>query len=457
MEKEGDGVRGHARAYKLDMTEGEIWPVLLAFTGPLLLENLLQLLYNTVDSVVVGQYVGLSALAAVSATTHICNMLVRFFNGTAVGAGVVISRSFGAKDGEKLRRSIQTTMSLTFLACVVLTVIGVCGSDWLLRQISTPPDVFEEASLYLRIYFGGIAGMLVYNMGGAILRAMGDTRRPLLFLLFCSGLNVVLDLVFVLCFRWGIAGVAIATILSQAISALLVLFVLARSTGALNWRALPRPDWPLSGQILRIGLPVGLQMAIVAFSNVFVQAYINVFGTACIAGWGCYVKLDQYMMLPIQSMGQAVTTFVGQNLGAEKPARAVKGTWIAFGMIFAISSGVATTLYTFARPLTMLFSTAPEAVQYGTLFIRMCCPVAVVCCFNQVLSGALRGAGNSQMPMLITLCTHVLFRQIYLFCLTRIIPDNVYVVGFGYPAGWILCAIAVTVYYNLYQRRAAAL
>jgi len=437
------------RAKVLDMTEGTIWPILLTFTLPILLGNLFQLLYNTVDSIVVGHYVGLSALAAVSATTHICGMLVRFFNGTSVGAGAVISQCFGAKDQERLRRAVQTTMSLTFLACVLLTAAGLAGSDWLLRRMSTPDDVFQEASLYLRIYFGGISGLLIYNIGSSILRALGDTRRPLIFLLISSGANILLDLVFVICFRWGIAGAAAATVLSQLFSAVLVLRFLTVSAEeyGFNWRDL-RIDRQMAGQILMLGLPVGLQMAIVAFSNVFVQAYINVFDTACIAGWGCFTKLDQYMMLPIQSMGQAVTTFVGQNIGAKKLDRAKKGTWIAFAMTIGMSAVTAVILWCFAPVLTGLFSPDQEAIRYGTLFIRLCSPIAVFCCFNQILSGTLRGAGKSQIPMAITLCTHVLSRQIYLFFAAKLIPDNVYVVGFGYPVGWILCAAAITAYYH---------
>ncbi len=438
------------KRHELDMTVGKIWPVLLTFTVPLLFENLLQLLYNTADSIVVGQYVGISALAAVSATTHICGMLVRFFNGTAVGAGVVISQSFGSKDEKKLLSSIQTTLLLTFIACILLTFTGIMCSEWLLRKISTPSDVFKEANLYLKIYFGGISGLLIYNMGGAVLRAMGDSRRPLLFLIFCSVLNIILDLIFVVYFHWGIAGVAFATIIAQMISALLVLYVLASSTCALKNLHI---DKKIAARILQIGLPVGIQMAIVAFSNVFVQSYINYFGTACIAGWGIYVKLDQYMMLPIQSMGQAVTIFTGQNLGAGQIERANKGTWVAFGIIISVSSCVASILYIFAPNLSNLFSPDAEVIKYGALFIRLCSPIATVCCFNQVLSGALRGYGDSKSPMIITLCTHVIFRQIYLYFITKLIPDNFYVVAFGYPAGWILCAIAMSIFYFTANRK----
>ncbi|MBR1487039.1 MAG: hypothetical protein IJ597_07295, partial [Synergistaceae bacterium] len=254
-------------------------------------------------------------------------------------------------------------------------------------------------------------------------------------------------LIFVLYFRWGIAGVAIATVAAQMISAFLVLYVLVSSTGALKKLNF---DKKISNTILKIGLPVGLQMAIIAFSNVFVQAYINYFGTACIAGWGIYTKLDQYMMLPIQSMGQAVTIFTGQNLGAGKIDRAKQGTWMAFGIIFTVSSFVALMLNVFAPALSGLFSPELKVIEYGVLFIRLCSPIAIVCCFNQVFSGALRGYGNSKMPMIITLCTHVIFRQIYLFLMTKFIPDNVYVVGFGYPAGWILCALTIMIYYVRY-------
>ena len=438
------------RHHELDMTRGKIWPVLLAFTWPLLLENTLQLLYNTADSIVVGQYVGMSALAAVSATTHIVGMLVRFFNGTATGAGVVISRSFGAGDREKLRSAVSTTIVLTFWGCVGLTILGVSMSGWLLRVISTPDDVFAEADIYLKIYFGGISGLLFYNVGGAILRAMGDTKRPLVFLIFCSILNIGLDLVFVKVFGWGISGVAIATVIAQALSAVLVMRAVAISTGAFrNLRMIGE----LAGDILRIGLPFGIQMAVVAFSNVFVQGYINVFGTACIAGWGVYVKLDQYMMLPIQSMGQAVTVFAGQNLGAGDNERAKAGTWLALWMMLGISGCVAGTLYVYARELAGLFSPDVAVIEYGGMFIRMCTPIATVTCFNQILAGYLRGDGESRVPMVVTLCTHVFFRQIYLYVMTRVISGNVYVVGFGYPAGWILCAVIMTGYYFVHQKR----
>ena len=433
----------------MDMTQGAILPILLKFTVPILLGNFLQLLYNTIDSIIVGNLIGLSALAAVSATTPICSMLVKFFNGVAVGAGAVISQCFGAKDPDQLRKAIQSTICLTLVSCIVLTLVGFFSCDWILRQVSTPGDVFEEASLYLHIYFSGLSGLLLYNIGSATLRAVGETRRPLYFLFFSSVLNIMLDLLFVAAFRWGIAGVAAATVMSQMISAALVLHDLTYSTESyhFSWREL-QIDRGLTGRILTIGLPVGLQMAIINFSNVFLQSYINFFDKACIAGWGCYTKLDQYIMLPIQSMGQAVTTFTGQNLGAKRMDRVGQGTRTALCMILALSIVSAAVICSFAWPLVRIFSPDAGAIRYGVLFIHLCTPIAPICSVNQILSGTLRGAGHAQAPMVITLCTHVVFRQIYLFFMSRLIPGNAYIIGSAYPAGWILCAAAIAIYYR---------
>lgn len=438
------------RGRTMDMTRGAVWPVLVAFSIPLLLGDLFQLLYNTVDSIVVGQFVGLSALAAVGSTGHICKLLVNFFSGLSMGSSAVISQCFGARDTEKLHRAVQTTMALTFIACVVLTGIGVLGCDWLLEQTDTPPDVFREASLYLHIYFAGLPGLLIYNMGSAILRALGDTRRPTLFLLISSGLNVALDLLFVLAFDWGIAGVAAATILAQGVSAALVLVVLTRLPEpgcAYVWRELT-VDRALAGRIVNIGLPVAVQKAIVAFSNVFIQSYINAFDTAAIAGWACYRKLDQYLMLPMQSLGQAASTFVAQNLGAGQPERAKKGVWAALGMSFGVSALAAGVICAAPAPLVRLFIDDADTVRFGVLFIRLCTPFATLCSLNQVFSGAMRGAGSSRIPMIVTLCTHVFFRQAFLFVISRLLPGNLGAVAFAYPLGWVICGVVISLCYR---------
>ena len=307
------------------MTSGSITKLLIMFAVPLVIGNLFQQLYNTVDSLVVGNFVGSHALAAVGSTTSIINMIVMFFTGTSVGAGVVISRYYGAHDDEKLHIAVETTMALTFICGILLTGLGIWVTPYMLEFMSTPEDVLPSASVYLEIYFSGVFGLLVYNMGSAILRAVGDTKRPLYFLCLSSVMNIALDLLFVVGFGMAIEGVAYATIISQFISAALVLVVLSRSTEnyRLTWRDL-RIDKGIFKQILMIGLPTGFQQSLTSFSNVYVQSYINTFGSSCMAGWSSYSKIDQFVFLPMQSIGQASTTFMSQNLGAGNLPRAKK-------------------------------------------------------------------------------------------------------------------------------------
>ena len=426
----------------MDMTTGSTWKLLLSFAVPLLIGNLFQQLYNTVDSLVVGNFVGTEALAAVGSTTSIINTMVMFFNGTSIGASVIISRHYGAHDDKKLHLAVETTIMVTFLASILFTVLGIFLAPLMLRFMSTPDDVLESASVYLRIYFSGIAGLLVYNMGSAVLRAVGDTKRPLLFLCFSSILNTVLDLVFVIVFHLGIAGVAYATIISQFLSAALVLAVLTMDDGGyrLVWKDLSVDKNTLK-QILSIGLPAGLQQSLTSFSNVYVQSYINYFGSACMAGWSCYTKIDQFIFLPLQSMNQAATTFVSQNIGARNIPRAKRGSLTAFYMSTAITIAMASVLWLTAGQFVAMFNQDPEVIRYGTLFIRTNSTLTFTCCATQIFSGSLRGAGDSRTPMFIMLFSYVLFRQIYLFVITQFINTPA-VVGFGYPLGWMMCSLS---------------
>ena len=279
-------LRQAGRSATRDMTSGSIVRQILLFSLPLMLGNVFQMLYNTVDSIVVGNFVGKEALAAVGSTTMIVNMLVFFFNGFSVGAGVVIAQHFGARDMERLHTAIETTLCMTFVLCGVFTAVGILSVRPMLRFMSTPQDVFEDSVTYLTIYFWGISGLLVYNIGSGILRAVGDTARPLMFLILTSLLNIVLDLLFVLAFHLGIAGVAYATILSQLISSVLTLMLLTRTKEIyrMSWRDL-RIDLPVLRRIFSVGLPAGIQSVITAFSNVFVQSYVNFFGSSVMAGW----------------------------------------------------------------------------------------------------------------------------------------------------------------------------
>ena len=432
----------------MDMTEGTIWKQLIYFAFPLLIGNLFQQLYNTVDSVVVGNFVSTEALAAVGSVTPIINMLVGFFSGLATGAGVVISQFFGAKNGTMLHKAVHTTLIMTVALGVVFTFIGIFMTPLMLNLMSTPADVFDGAALYLRIYFGGVLGLMLYNMASGILRAVGDSKRPLYFLILSSLLNVVLDLTFVIVFHMGIAGVAIATIIAQFISAFLLLVVLARSHE--DYRLVLshlKLDVEILKRVVRIGLPAGLQMAVTSFSNVFVQSYINQFGSACMAGWTSYSKIDQFVLLPMQSLSLSATTFVGQNLGAGKLARAKKGTRVSMVISVIITAALTVLLIAFSSQLLMLFNQDQNVLYYGNIFIRYLAPFYVLCCINQILAGSLRGAGDATGPMIIMLMSFVVFRQLYLFIGTKFIIDNVIFVGLGYPAGWLVCSLFMAIHY----------
>ena len=437
-----------------DMTEGSIVKQVTLFALPLMLGNIFQMLYNTVDSIVVGNFVGTQALAAVGSTTMIVNMMVFFFNGFSTGAGVVIANLFGARDMKALHKSIETTMAATFLLSVLFTIAGVAAVKPMLRFMATPEDVFGEATVYLQIYIGGISGLLVYNMGSGILRAVGDTMRPLYFLILTSVLNILLDLVFVIVFHSGIEGVAWATILSQFLSAVLILILLTRSSDIyrLTWKDL-KIDRAILGRIFAVGLPAGIQSVITAFSNVFVQSYINFFGSGCMAGWSCYNKLDQFVMLPMQSMAMAATTFVSQNIGAGKESRADKGTVVTVSMSVGVTAVIVALLCLFAAQAVGLFSPDESVIAYGVLFIRANCFFLLFNCVNHVLAGALRGRGDSRGPMVIMLLAFVGIRQIYLFVVTHFIANTPFLVGFGYPVGWTTCCVIELTYFFLRWRK----
>ena len=424
------------------MTDGPITTHLIAFSVPLLLGNIFQMLYNTVDSIVVGNFVGKEALAAISSTTMIVNIMIFFFNGFSVGGSVVIGQYLGARKMKELHRTVETTIAMTILFGIFFTFAGFLLVPFMLRLMQTPEDVFPQAKLYLEIYFSGALGLLIYNMGSGILRAVGDTKRPLYFLIFTSILNTVLDLVFVIVFKAGIAGAAIATIISQFISAIMVLVLLTRADDIykLTWNDL-RIDLPILKFIMQIGLPAGVQSMITSVSNVFVQSYINGFGSGCMAGWGAYNKLDSFIFLPINSLGQAATTFVSQNIGAGRPDRANKGTVRALQMAVGVTFAIASVLIFFAPAATGLFTSDDEVIYYGSLFIRMNTFFLIFNAINHVLAGALRGRGESKIPMICMLSCFVVIRQIYLFIGSRI-AYNPYVVGFGYPVGWMTCCAA---------------
>ena len=440
-----------------DMTEGPILRQLIAFALPLMLGNVFQMLYNTVDSVIVGNFVSKQALAAIGSTTMIVNLFVFFFNGFSIGAGVVIGQYFGARDMEKLHDAIETTMAATFILSLLFSLLSFVIVDPLLRMMSTPEDVFHDASVYLRIYLGGIAGLLIFNMGSGVLRAVGDSTRPLYFLIFTSLLNIALDIFFVLVLKMGVAGAAVATIVSQFLSAALILVLLSRTRDIyrLEWRELCI-RWQILRRVFAIGLPAAVQSVITALSNVFVQGYINVFGSDVMAGWSSYNKLDQFIMLPMQSMAMSATTFVSQNVGAGNDRRSDRGTVAALGLTCAVTGSIIALLVAFAPGAVRLFSPDEAVIRYGVLFIRTNVIFLLFNCINHVLAGALRGRGDSRGPMIIMLASFVALRQIYLFVVTHYFANTPRIVGIGYPVGWVSCCAAELLYFALKRRKRLA-
>ena len=447
----------HTHSTARDMTEGSILRQMILFALPLMLGNVFQMLYNTVDSVIVGNFVSKQALAAIGSTTVIVNMMVFFFNGFSIGAGVVIGQYFGARDMDKLHRAIETTMAATFVLSLLFSLLGVALVPPLLRFMSTPEDVLPEATVYLRIYLGGISGLLIYNMGSGILRAVGDSTRPLYFLILTSLLNIALDLFFVLVLKMGVAGAAVATVLSQFVSGALILVLLTRTRDIyrLVWWEL-KIELFLLKKIFAVGLPMAIQQVLTAFSNIFVQGYVNVFGSDVMAGWSSYNKLDQFIMLPMQSMAMASTTFVSQNIGAGKERRADQGTGVALMLSTSVTLGIAVALFVFASPAVRLFSPDSDVIRYGVLFIRANVFFLLLNCVNHVLAGALRGRGDSAAPMIIMLSCFVGARQVYLYLVTHLVANTPLLVGLGYPVGWTLCCIVELSYYFLRRRQQRA-
>ncbi|MBE6109805.1 MAG: MATE family efflux transporter [Erysipelotrichaceae bacterium] len=439
-----------AKSTARNLTEGNIAKQIILFSLPLMLGNVFQMLYNTVDSIVVGNYVGTQALAAVGSTTMIVNLFVFFFNGFSIGAGVIIGRYFGSKDMDGLHQAIETVMAASFILCVLFTGISIVLVHPMLRLMATPADVFDSASVYLRIYFAGISGLLIYNIGSGILRAVGDTTRPLYFLILTSILNIILDLLFVLVFHLGIAGVAYATIIAQFVSAGLILLLLIRTKDVYRFTFSDmRIDFDILKRIFGVGMPAAIQSVLTTFSNIFVQGYINFFGSGVMAGWSCYNKIDMFIMLPMNSMAMAATTFVAQNMGARQLKRAQQGTVTTNVLTLSVTGVIAAFIYVFAPAAVALFTNDPAVIDYGVLFLRTNVFFLLFNCINHVLAGSLRGYGDSKAPMVIMLTGFVVIRQIYLFVMTRFISNTPALVGFSYPVGWMVtCALEVLYYFR---------
>lgn len=430
------------------MTEGVIWKEILLFSIPLLLGNLFQQLYNAVDSVVVGNYIGAQALAAVGSSAPVINLLVSFFMGLAVGAGVIISRYFGARKKEELHIAVHTSLALTFAAGLVMTLIGVLISPYVLQWVGTPSDVMESSVLYLRIYFLGILSVMVYNMGSGILRAVGDSRNPLYFLIVSSVTNIILDMLFVIVFHMGIAGVGWATLIAQTISAVLTMLLLMRTKEEYQVKLKHiRFHKHMLYEIVRLGLPSGLQNAIVSFSNVIVQSNINAFGSLAMAGCGSYTKIDGFAILPVMSYSMALTTFTGQNMGAKKYDRVKQGAKTGILMSVITIVCISALLLMLGPKVLAIFSSDPTVINYGLYMMHVLAPGYIFLAISHAFNGIIRGAGITTVPMIVMVTCWCGLRMAWILTSVPLFHD-IGVVFMGWPLTWIASALWLFLYYR---------
>ena len=428
------------------MTEGSIAKSLLLFAVPLILGNLLQQLYNTADSIIVGNFVGANALAAVGSSGSPIYLLIGFSQGVAVGAGVVVAQYLGAKDRADTQLAVHTALAISVVMGLILTIGGVACGRVLLEWMNTPAEVLEDAVTYIRIYFGGVLFSVVYNMIAGILNAAGNSRRSLVYLAYASLTNILLDLVFIVGLKMGVAGAAIATDISQLVSCLLSLRFLLRVED--DYRVRLR-DIRLHGRmalrIIRVGLPTGIQNMVISFSNVLVQASVNSYGAAAMAGFAAYMKVDGFNILPVSSISMAATTFVGQNYGAGRLDRVRKSVWVtvALGVCYTLTTGALLLLG--QDPIMRLFTTDEAVIAFGCSAMRWFCPFYFLLSILHGLAGAVRGTGASVPPMVVLLVSLCLFRILWIQWILPLFGtyEGVMMV---YPVSWALGAVLMILY-----------
>lgn len=429
------------------LLQGSIWKGMTAFALPILLGQIFQQLYNTADALIVGRYLSDAEYAAVTSTASLVFLLVGFFSGISVGAGVVIARYFGANDEKKLRISVHTTVVFGVAAGLFLTASGILFTPWLLKVMGTPKEIMPYSVSYFRFYFSGALGIVLYNLCMGILRAVGDSKHPLYYLIFSSVVNIALDLLFVGVLGWGVWSAALATAISQMISVILCMYRLFhyKTSYQLKLRQL-RFDFPMLREIVRYGLPSGIQNSIIAFANVIVQTNINSFGQDTVAGSGTYAKLEGFAFLPITCFAMALTTFVSQNLGAKQYDRAKKGT--RFGIICCVVMAelIGVALLIFAKPLMGCFTDNAEAIKIGAQQARVEALFFCMLSFSHCIAAILRGAGKPMVPMFVMLGTWCAIRVAYISILVPIVQKS-WVIFSAYPLTWTLSSIIFFVYY----------
>lgn len=405
-------------------------------------------MYNAVDSIVVGNYIGAQALAAVGSSAPVINLLVSLFMGVSVGAGVIISRYFGARNIQDLQDSIHTSLAFSILAGIIMTIVGILLSPLILQWIGTPQDVMLNSVLYLRIYFCGILSVLVYNMGSGILRAVGDSKNPLYFLIISSVTNIILDLLFVVVFKMEIAGVGWATMISQTISAILTVLLLLKTKQEYKVTIKKiRFHKERLLEIIRLGLPSGIQNGVVSFSNVIVQSNINAFGSVAMAGCGAYTKIDGFAILPVMSFSMALTTFTGQNMGANKLERVHKGAKTGILMSVATTVVISILLEIFGPQILSIFTDNNQVIHYGLYMLHILAPCYIFLAISHAFSGIIRGAGITTIPMIVMISCWCVLRMAWILTSVPIFHD-IGVVFMGWPITWFASALWLFLYYK---------
>lgn len=440
IEKKSSGQHG------MLMTEGSILKNIFLFSIPLILGNLLQQTYNAVDSIIVGNCVGSNALAAVGAGALLIYLLIAFSQGASVGAGIIISQYLGARDSEHVRTAVHTAVTVVLILGALLTIGGLRFTRPLLIWMNTPEEVLEDAVLYLRIYSGGMVFNVLYNMMAGILNAAGNSRRSLLYLAAAAFTNIFMDVLLIAVLKMGVAGAAIATDMSQAASCILAFLFLLRVPADYQVHI---PELRLNGfmalQILRVGLPTGIQNMVISLSNILVQAAVNGYGTAAMAGFGAYLKIDGFNILPVLSFSMAITTFVGQNYGAGNLKRVKKGMWVTLGMCIVYTVVTGALLLFFSRPALSLFTKDSTVIDFGQIAMRYFCPFYWLLAILHALAGTVRGTGKTVPPMVVLLLSLCLFRILWI---RLILPgfhgiEGVYIL---YPFSWALGMVLMILY-----------
>ncbi|MCI8767146.1 MATE family efflux transporter [Schaedlerella sp.] len=439
------------------ITEGIIWKQLLIFFFPIVFGTFFQQLYNTIDTIIVGHFIGKSALASVGgSSTQIVNLVVGFFTGLSSGASVIIAQFYGARDERSVQESLHTAYAFSILGSIAISIPGILLAPHLLRWMNTPAELIRDSALYLRIYFAGILFVFIFNVGSSILRAIGDSKHPLYYLMVCCLLNIILDILCVVWLDMGVAGAAIATFFSQAASAALVTRKLMVSGGILKLSLKQlRFHANVLRSLLRIGMPAGFQSIMYSLSNVIIQSALNSFGTDTVAAWSVYGKLDAVFWMISGAIGISITTFVGQNFGARKYGRVKKSVRVCLG-IDALISGVLVIFFLLLRnPLFRIFTNDADVIRIGCEMMALITPCYMFFICIEVLSGALRGIGDVIIPTLITLGGVCLFRILWLFGALQIRP-TVNAIILSYPVTWLTTSILFILYYLYRKRRTLA-